>query len=328
MKTLLRLVVMLTAIGVALAGSPASAGAGPDRVGGFRAKTMTVRLDKTAGADRWRQVTKATDVYLRNKAGNRRRADVNELTRGARVVASRVVDGKVRSVTLQEKPATGSADCSFDSADDDGDKVTDDDSFDCSNDYDDGTVDTDSDCSYDSSRDGTANDWSMDASWDCSFSEINDRDEDEGGLDWDCSYSASAGGYKDVDGGDTDADLDFDCSWSGAATTSALWDCAFLPGVMGFKCVSTQLNQDFAYTIDLEDMAIEGGMDFQRDVAAGSSGEDGVVCSGTAADGYDCSVDGESGTGDCMVDWSFDKSAATRAGDVSGSLSYSCSWDA
>lgn len=330
MRVFARVVAVLIALSLALLGSTATAAGGKaDRVGDFRPKAMKVRIDKADGADRWRQVTASTRVFVVDKAGDRTRADVDELVRGARIVGSRVRAGEVRAITLRELAATGSTDCSFDSSDDDGDSVTDDESFDCSLDYDDGTVDTDTDCSYDSSRDGGVGDWSMDASWDCSYSETDDRDEDEGGLDWDCSYSASAGGSQDAWGGDADADLDFDCSWNGASTDSVLWDCRFQPGVLGFTCVSKQLNQEFGYTIDVEDMAIDGGMDFQRDVVGEeTSGADGVGCSGSAADGYDCSVDGEAGTGDCTVDWSFDRSRATRDGDVSGSLSYSCSRDA
>ena len=328
MRVVVRVVAVVAALCLGWTGSPAVAGSGADRVGDFRAKAMKVRVDKASGADRWRAVTEDTRVLLRDKKGSKTRVDVDELVRGAKVLKSRVAEGEVTTIVLQEKGSTGSADCSFDSSDDDGDNVTDDDSFDCSNDYDDGTVDTDSDCSYDSSRDGGAGDWSMDASWDCSFSESDDRYEDEGGLDWDCSYSASAGGYSTVDGGDADADLDFECSWSGASTDSALWDCRFLPGVLGFQCVSTQLNQEFTYTIDIEDMAIEGGMDFQRDVVDEETTGEGVGCSGSAADGYDCSVDGEAGAGDCTVDWSFDRSRGVEDGDVSGDLSYSCSWDA
>ncbi len=327
MKVWLRAVAVFAALCLTLTTSPATAaGSRPDRVGDFKQKVLKVRIDKAGGADRWRTVTPRTKVFLVDKAGNRRRADVDELVRGARVIGKRIVDGRVRSIALRERPATGSADCSFDSTEDDDDKVTEGDSFSCSNDYDDGTVDTDSDCSYDSSTDGVANDWSMDTSWDCSYSEYADGDAD--GLDWDCSFSASADRYSDVDGGDADADLDFDCSWSGAGTDSALWQCRFMPGVLGFKCVSRQLQQEFEYTIDPTDMAFEGGFDYQRDVIDEDTNvDDGVGCSGNAADGYDCSVDGEYGAGDCFVDWSFDRSRAAEDGDVSGSLSYSCSWD-
>lgn len=329
MQGLVRVVAVSAALCLAWMGNPAlAAGSGGDRVGDFRASEMKVRIDKATGADRWRAVNDETRVLLQDKAGNRTPVDLDELVRGARVVRSRVVEGEVRRITLQEKASTGSADCSFDSSDDDGDDVSDDESFDCSNDYDDGTVDTDSDCSFDSSREGPTNDWSMDASWDCSFSEDSATDDGEG-LDWDCSYSASASGYQDVDGGDADADLDFDCSWSGASTDSALWDCTFMPRVLGFTCVSVQLGQEFEYVIDTADMAIEGGMDFQQDVLADqATGPDGVGCEGSAADGYDCSLDGEVGEGDCSVDWSFDRSRGVEDGDVSGDLSYSCSWDA
>lgn len=325
---LTRIVAVGAALCMAFGGATAAtASEASDRVGDFRPKAAKVRIDKAPGQVRWAEVTADTRVIVVDKAGNRTRTDVDDLVRGARVVGKRVVEGKLSRITLQERAATGAVDCSFDSSTDD-DSVSEDDSFECSHDYDDGVVDTDTDCSYDSSRDGEANDWSMDASWDCSFSEDSDRDDD-GALDWDCSYSASAGGYQDADGGDADADLDFDCSWSGASTDSALWDCKFLPGVLGFRCVSAQLSQEFTYTINIDEMAIEGGMDFQRDVVAEeTTGDDGVGCSGSAADGYDCSVDGEVGTGDCTVDWSFDRSRATREGDVSGSLSYSCSWDA
>ena len=329
MKRAVRAVAVSAALCMTWTGSPAvAAGSGGDRVGDFRSDEMKVRIDQATGPDRWRAVTDATRVLLQDKAGNRTRVDVDELVRGAHVVSSRVAGGEVRRITVKEKVSTGSADCSFDSSEDDGDDVTDDESFDCSNDYDDGKVDTDSDCSYDSSREGPANDWSMDASWDCSYSEDSAADEGEG-LDWDCSYSASAGGYQDADGGDVDADLDFDCSWSGASTDSALWDCTFLPGVLGFTCVSAQLDQEFHYVIDTADMATEGGMDFQQDVVAEeTTGRDGVGCEGSAADGYDCSLDGEVGEGDCSVDWSFDRSRGVEDGDVSGDLSYSCSWDA
>lgn len=329
MKTVVRWVAVLAVLCLAvLSGSTAATAAtAPDRVGDLRAKAMKVRID-TGSATRWKEIKPDTKVFLRDASGNRRAGDLDDLTRGARVVKKNLDNGVLRSITLQERGATGAADCSFDSDEDDGDEVSTDDSFDCSNDYDDGTVDTDSDCSYDSSRDGPDNDWSMDASWDCSYSETDDRDDD-GGLDWDCSYSASAGGYSDVDGGDTDADLDFDCSWSGAGTDVALWDCRFLPGVLGFRCVSAELGQELAYTIDVETMEFVGGMDFQTDRFDDDTAEgDGVGCTGSAADGYDCSVDGEAGPGDCAVGWSFDKSAGTREGDVSGSLSYSCSWDA
>lgn len=322
-----RVIGVFVGLCLAFAGAPSAAMAAyGDRVGGFRPKAMEVRIDKAGGKDRWRDVTSATRVFLVDKAGVRSRVDVDELVRGARIVGSKVKGGDVRSITVREKAATGAADCSFDSSEDDGDHVSDDDSFDCSNDYNDGRVDTDSDCSYDSSRDGGAGDWSLDASWDCSYSESSDGDDD--GLDWDCSYDASAGGYQDADGGDVDADLSFDCSWSGASTDSALWSCKFLPGVLGFRCVSTQLNQEFEYTINLDNMAIDGGMDFQRDVVADEeSGEDGVDCTGSAADGYDCSIDGESEAGDCEASWSFDKSGAVREGDISGDVSYSCSWE-
>lgn len=326
MKQALRLAAMLVALVLVALGSaaPASA-AGNGRVGDFKFKAMEVRLDNAAGKQAWRQVTKRTKVFLVDGKGNRRAADVNELTRGARIVGKKVKDGKLRSVTLREKGATGSADCSFDSDSDDGDKVTSDDSFDCSNDYDDGDTDSDSDCSYDSSKDGPNNDWSMDASWDCSYSESTDGDKDV--LDWDCSYSASAGGYYDVDGGDVDADLDFDCSWSGAASDTALWDCKFLPGQFGFRCVSAELKQEFEYVVDTANMQIVGGMDFQKDVVDEDTDEGESGCTGDATAGYDCSFDGEAGDGECDTDWSFDTSGEGREGDVSGSMSYSCSWD-
>lgn len=326
MKNLMRAVAVFAALCLLLVGGPAvSAGKTPDRVGDVRAGAMKVRIDGANGVDRYRAFTKKTKVFLVDRAGNRTRADLNELGRGAKVVGKRVVDGKIVSIALAEKGPTGSSDCSFDSSDDDGDAVTDDDSFECSNDYDDGTVDTDSDCSYDSSSDGPASDHSLDMSWDCSYSETDDRDEDEGGLDWDCSFSASADTSSDADGSDTSADLDFDCSWNGASTDSALWNCRFIPGSLGFECNSAQLQQTFGYTIDTDDLALDGGLDFQTDIVDENTGDDGVGCSGTAADGHDCSVDGEAGTGDCTVDWDFDRSGATREGDVSGSLSYSCS---
>lgn len=312
---------MLVALGSAAPASAASKG----RVGDFKAKAMEVRLDSGSGDKAWRKVTNSTKVFLVDAKGNRHAADANELTRGARIVGKKVEAGKVRSITLQERGATGSADCSFDSDDEDGDDVTTDDSFDCSNDYDDGDTDTDSDCSYDSSKDGPDNDWSMDASWDCSYSESTDGDED--GLDWDCSYSASAGGYFDVDGGDVDADLDFDCSWSGAVSDAALWDCKFLPGQFGFRCVSSELNQEFEYVVDTANMQIVGGMDFQQDVVNEDTDEGESGCTGDATSGYDCSFDGEAGIGDCDSDWSFDSSGEGREGDLSGDMSYSCSWD-
>ena len=329
-KTLVKAVAVLAALCLLLLGGPSAVAGGKkaDRVGAISAETMKIRIDAAKGRDKWRSVTPKSRVFVRTKAGERVRTDLNALARGAVVKATKIRSGKVKAITLAAKGATGATDCSFDSSEDDGDSVEDGDSFDCSHDYDDGTLDTDSDCSYDSSADGPSNDWSMDVSWDCSYSETDDTDEDEGGLDWDCSFSASAGGSSDVDGGDADADLDFDCSWSGADSDSALWDCRFIPGVLGFECTSAQLDQTFGYTIDTADMAIEGGMDFQTDLVDDDSGDDdGVRCSGSAADGYDCSVDGESGNGDCGADWDFDRSRGSREGDVSGSLSYSCSWD-
>lgn len=330
MKNLMRVVAVFAALSLVLVGGPAvSAAKKPDRIGEVRASAMKVRVDGANGVDKWRSVTKKTRVFLVDRAGNRTRTDLNALARGAKVVKKRIDNGRVAALTLAEIGATGSPDCSFDTGDDDSDDVTDDDSFECSSDYDDGTVNTESDCSYDSSADGPSEDWSVDASWDCSYSETDDRDDDEDGLEWDCSFSASAGGGSDADGGEAEADLDFDCSWEGAGTDSALWDCTFVRGAMGFECTSAQLQQNFGYTIDAADMAIDGGFDFQTDLIAEETDDaDTVGCSGSAADGYDCSVDGEAGAGDCKVDWDFDRSRETSEGDVSGSMSYSCSWDA
>ncbi|MFC6287843.1 hypothetical protein ACFP3Q_09780 [Nocardioides sp. GCM10027113] len=325
-RVLGRIVASVAVLCLLVAGQPAVAGGGkPDRVGDVRERAMKVRVDKAGGKSRWVEVTKRTRVILKNtRTGERTRQDVNELARGAKVLGKRVVDGRLARVVLKEMP-TGNADCSFDSSEEDGDDVTEDTSFDCSLDYDDGDTATDTDCSYDSSADGPANDWSMDTSWDCSYSEDSEGDAD--GLDWDCSYSASAGGSEEAGGGDVDADFDFDCSWSGAGTDAPLWDCTFLKGVMGFRCVSAELDQQFEYVLDSETMRFDGGFDFQSDLVDEDTDDNGAGCAGNAADGYECSFDGEAGQGDCGLDWDFDSSRGSREGDVSGSMSYSCSWD-
>ncbi|MBD8869791.1 hypothetical protein [Nocardioides donggukensis] len=320
-----RAVAILAVACLTFVGQPAVAASGAKHVGDVRAKAMKVRIDKPNGNRGWAEVSKQTRVVLKSRDGERTRGDLNDLARGAKVLRKRGTNGELRRVVLAASP-TGNADCSFDSSSDDGDDVSNDESFDCSSDYDDGVVDTSEDCSYDASSDGPASDWSMDTSWDCSFSESDDRADSD--IDWDCSYSASAGGYEDADGGDVDADLDFDCSWSGAGTGSALWDCRFLPGVLGFKCVSPQLGQEFTYTIDTESMQFVGGMDFSKDLITKKPGDRGLSCSGSEVDGYDCDYDGGSESGNCGVDWSFDESRGTEDGDVSGSLSYDCSWDA
>lgn len=327
MKNLVKAVAVLAALCLVLLGGSASVAAGKkvDRVGGVSAEAMQIRIDAAKGRDKWRSVTPKTRVFVRTKAGERVRTDLNALARGAVVKATKIRSGKVKAITLAAKGATGATDCSFDSSEDDGDSVEDGDSFDCSHDYDDGTLDTDSDCSYDSSADGPANDFSMDVSWDCSYSETDDTDEDEGGLDWDCSFSASAGGESDEEGSETEADLDFDCSWSGGAADSALWDCDFVPGALGFECASVQLEQNFGYTIDTVDMAFEGGMDFQSDLVEDGDSDDDVTCSDSPMGGYDCSIEGESSSGDCEVEWELERSGESREGDVSGSLSYACS---
>lgn len=327
MKLTSRLVAMLAVLCLVAWGAPVASAASADRIGDVRVGAEKVRIDGKNGKDRYRAVTPRTKVYLVNRAGERRAADVNQLARGAKILGKRVDGRELVAVTLAAT-ATGNSDCSFDTSDEDGDDVSADDSFDCSSDYDDDTLDTDTDCSYDSSSDGPSNDWSMDASWDCSYSETDDSDEEDGGLDWDCSFSASAGGSSDADGGDSDADLDFDCSWNGAETDSALWDCSFVKGAMGFECVSEQLDQSFGYLIDTADLSMVGGMDFQDDLVEDGEDGEGVNCDGTPSDGYDCSVDGEAGSGDCSADWDFDRSRGSREGDVSGSMSYSCSWDA
>jgi hypothetical protein len=327
MKSVVRVVAGVATLCLMLLGIPAAAaGSKPDRVGGFDADKMVVRIDKAGGKDRWVKVNDRTRVVLVDQAGKRVRGDLDDLVRGARVVGSKIAGGKARAVSLKEVGSTGATDCSFDSSDDDGDAVGDDDSFDCSHDYDDGEVDTDSDCSYDSSLDGPANDWSMDTSWDCSYSESTDDDRDS--LEWGCGYEAAAGGEEESGEGEVEAELEFECEWSGASTDSVLWDCKFQRGVLGFTCVSAQLGQEFGYTIDLADARFDGGMDFNEDVVTDEeSAPHGVGCEGSAAEGYECEVEGEVGAGDCEVEWAFDRGKASKEGEVSGELSYSCSWE-
>lgn len=331
MKNLVKAVAVLAALCLVLLGGSASVAAGKkaDRVGAVSAADMQIRIDAAKGRDKWRAVTPRTRVFVRTKAGERVRADLNALARGAAVKAAKLRRGEVKAITLAAKGATGATDCSFDSSDDDGDSVEDGDSFDCSHDYDDGTVDTESDCSYDSSADGPANDFSMDVSWDCSYSETDETEEsDEDGLDWDCSFDASAGGESDEEGSEVEAELEFECSWSGADDTdAALWDCHFVPDALGFECTSNQLEQSFGYTIDTADMAFVGGMDFQSDLVEDGDGDDAAQCSDSSTGGYDCSIEGESSSGDCEVEWEFDRSRGSREGEVAGSLSYACASD-
>jgi hypothetical protein len=327
MNSVVRVVAGVVTLCLMLLGMPAAAaGSQLDRVGGFDADKMVVRIDKAGGTDRWVKVNARTRVVLVDKAGQRVRGDADDLVRGARVLGSKIVGGKARAVSLKELGSTGGTDCSFDSSDDDGDEVGEGDSFDCSHDYDDGEVETDSDCTYDSSLDGPAKDWSMDTSWDCSYSESVDDDRDD--LEWSCGYEASAGGEEESGAGEVEAELEFECEWSGASTDSVLWDCKFQRGVLGFACVSAQLGQEFGYTIDLADARFEGGMDFNDDVVSDEGpAPDGVDCEGSAAAGYECEVEGEIGAGDCEVEWSFDRARASEEGEVSGELSYSCSWE-
>jgi hypothetical protein len=191
MNSVVRVVAGVVTLCLMLLGMPAAAaGSQLDRVGGFDAEKMLVRIDKAGGTDRWVKVNARTRVVLVDKAGQRVRGDADDLVRGARVLGSKIVGGKARAVSLKELGFTGGTHCSFDSSHDDGDEVGEGNSFDCSHDYDDSEVETDSDCTYDSSLDGPANDWSMDTSWDCGYSESADDDRDD--LEWGCGYEASA----------------------------------------------------------------------------------------------------------------------------------------
>ena len=301
-----------------------SASAAPRaRLGKFSPATDVVRLDRGDGTRVKAEVADDVRVRLVDRNGNITRSDVNELVRGAKIMGWRKAGGEIVGILLQERN-TGSSDCSFDT----GDGTTDDNSFDCSSDYDDGTVDTVTDCSFDESADGPANDRSEDVSWDCSYDKSIDEDNE---ISWDCSFSASSSRYADAYGGSVDADLDFNCSWDGegVAAGTALWECRFKPGVLGFRCHSEQLKQEFEYEFDTATAELEGGLDFRNDYVDTDEDQDGNVgCSGSAADGYDCSFSHDGDSGDCGADWDYDRSRDGKSGDVSGSLSYSCSWDA
>jgi hypothetical protein len=328
MKSVVRVVAMTAALCLVLLGSPGVASAAQsDRIGEVKAGAMKVRIDGAGGADRWVKVDKRTKVLLVAKGGKRSKGDLNDLVRGAHVVGKSVAGGRAKQVTLRELGSTGGTDCSFDSSEGDGDHVGDDDSFECSTGYDDGEVETESDCVYESELDGPANDWSMDTGWECSYGEDTDGDSDA--LEWECAYGASAGGEEEAGEGAIEAELEFECGWSGAATDSALWDCRFRPGVLGFTCVSAQLGQEFGYTIDLETARFDGGMDFSEDVVndGASGGPRMVDCEGSAAGGYQCEVEGEIGAGNCEIEWEYERSRATADGDVSGELAYSCEWE-
>lgn len=314
-------VLLFTSLLSVLLVSPANA-APRARLDKFSPRTDVVRLDRADGKSVRAEVANDVRVRMVDSDGDVSRGDINELVRGAKVLGWKKEDGEIVKIRLRER-ATGSSDCSFDT----GDGTTDDNSFDCSNDYDDGNVDTDSDCSFDESGDGPANDRSEDVSWDCSYDKSIDGDD----ISWDCSFSASSSRYADAWGGDVDADLDFDCSWGGdgVAAGTKLWECKFKPGVLGFRCASPQLNQEFEYEFDPATAELEGGLDFRNDYVDTDEPSDGDVgCSGSAADGYDCSFDYEQEAGDCSADWDYDASREGTDGDVSGSLSYSCSWDA
>ena len=149
MRAVVKAVAMLATLVMVLAASPAVAGKGKARVGGVDPSTSSVRIDKVKGSS-WKRVDRRTKVVTVDRKGRRTVRDAGQLTRGAKVLGTKVRQGRLKVVRLAARGATGNTDCSFDTDEDDDDRVDDDRSFTCEHDYDDGEVETESDCEVES----------------------------------------------------------------------------------------------------------------------------------------------------------------------------------
>lgn len=324
MRAVVKAVAVLAALVMVLAASPAVAGKGKARVGGVDPSTSSVRIDKAKGSS-WKRVDRRTKVVTVDRKGRRTVRDAGQLTRGAKVLGTKVRQGRLKVVRLAARSATGNTDCSFDTDEDDGDRVDDDRSFTCSHDYDDGEVETESDCEVESESESEGGESSTETEWTCGYTETDTDDADDP-LDWECSYSAASERSSEEGEGESEAELEFECAWEGAGN-SALWACEFVADAMGFRCVSEALGQEFGYTIDADEMVVTGGVSFTAGL--GSSDDDvdeGVSCRDAHASDYSCEVEGERGAGDCEVEWELERSREGGEGEVAGALSYSCEW--
>lgn len=272
-------------------------------------------------------------VVLKSKSGEKSRKDINELVAGAKVLrlADRNDDGKIDKVVLRELPSGGS-DCSFDGSEESEDpsEVSVDESWDCDLDYDGINLDISESCSFDRSEDSSSDpsggDSSRDMSWDCSY----DESDDENDFSWDCDYDASESASWEPEGGDSDGDTSFSCSWdSSVPLTEPLFDCAITQSPLGWHCTSAALDQSFGVTLDSAPVGFDPFLDFNEDYVDLDEEDASASCSNDDAGSYSCSFDSGDEFGDCSVDFSFDVSNEPdgTGGDVSGDMSYSCSYE-
>ncbi|MCK5929332.1 hypothetical protein [uncultured Nocardioides sp.] len=324
MRAVVKAVAVLATLVMVLAASPAVAGKGKARVGGVDPSTSSVRIDKVKGSS-WKRVDRRTKVVTVDRKGRRTVRDAGQLSRGAKVLGTKVRQGRLKVVRLAARGATGNTDCSFDTDEDDDDRVDDDRSFTCEHDYDDGEVETESDCEVESESESDGGERSTETEWTCGYTETDSDDVDDV-LDWECSYSAASERASEEGEGEAAAELEFECGWEGAGG-AALWACDFLTAEMGFRCVSEQLGQEFGYTIDPDEMVVTGGVSFSSGLGEDDESDDeGVDCRDGGAADFSCEVEGERGAGDCEVEWELERSREGGEGEVAGALSYSCEW--
>lgn len=272
-------------------------------------------------------------VLLKNRAGQKQRADVNELVAGAVVLklADTDDDGDIDKAILRELPS-GSSDCSFDESeesesDEEGSESSVEESWSCDLDYEGIDSDISRDCSFDMSREGYSEanegEHEEEVSWDCSYDESNDEED----LSWDCSYDSSEATWWEGPEGGSEGDTSFDCSWDSSVPLDApLWDCAITEVPFGWSCTSEKLGQSFGATLQGAPIGFDAFLDLSADHLDLDSDDSSASCSDDGA-GFSCSFETEDSDGDCEIEFSIDESAEPdgTGGDVSGDMSYSCS---
>jgi hypothetical protein len=278
-----------------------------------------------------RKMVKKPKVKLVDKEGNVTLADINELAAGAKVLKLKRKPSKpekVKTVVLREK-SSGSSDCSFDALQYDDLQGEESFDWDCSTDVELEDESISKSCSFDASMDFEAAegeiDGSMDLSGDCSY----DRETPTSSLSWDCSFDASSSVSGDIwEGGDADGDASFSCSWSSTEELDApLWACIFDVDAMEFVCESESEQQQFGATFSPEAKALLANFDFQPDfVDSDPEVNAAVECESDGGTSYSCSFESPEEEGDCSLEFEFESTGDAFSGDLSGDMSFSCSY--
>lgn len=318
-----------------LSGPAAEAGTNSHRkVHRYQEGRQRLKITKANGEQVKKKLDAEVKVKLVKRNGKKRQGDLNDLSRGARVLKMRDRDGDadVDVVKLRQKK-TQSSDCSFDGSDEDSKVASSRDlSLDCSLRYATDRIEEDRDCSYDQDAseesEGDEIDRDKSVSWDCSY----EREGPGNAISWDCSFDASESLSSGPEGGDSDGDASFDCSWESEDPLDAhLWACEFSPHLGGFTCESERLGQSFGYAFEADLTGFGAFVAFSEDVVEDDEdeGED-VTCSGGGGS-FECDFEpdteeGITDAGVCEGDLSFDEEQEDDGGDLSGDLSFSCAW--